>query len=348
MVDRVYEKSYEVIVVGAGHAGSEAALAAVRFGCSTLLFTINMDTISHLPGSPAFVDYPLLDRIEELGGEMPHNVRRNCIHLDRELGYFKSIVDKRKYNLNMKYLLEKREGLDIKQDIVTSLLAEDGKIRGIKTIIGIEYRAKAVILATGTFLRGVLHLGESLQSGGRDSEFSADELSRDLRELRLRLRRGRRSSPSVVDISSIDRSVLKEIPSLPLGKGGFLPCWLLEGEREIILEPESYPAKEFYLGKLSDELHLDGEEGLRRLPGFTEVKFVKSGYEVEYDQLEAGQLKNTLEFKSIGGLFAAGEFIGRTTYESAALQGLIAGANAAWGAKGGKPIYSEELLPKGF
>ena len=238
---------YDVIVIGAGHAGCESALAAARLGCSTLLLTLNMDNTALMPcncsvGGPA--KGHLVREIDALGGEMGLNTDATYTHVRMlntgkgpAVQAIRAQADKKLYQAQMKHTLETQPGLDLKQGLAERILADDGRIVGVVTQTGIEYRAKSVIVTTGTFLRGLIHIGETTYPAGRAGEFPADKLSDSLRELGFELGRLKTGTTARVDKKSLDLAKTEEQPSdeEPLffsfmspreRREGLLPCWL--------------------------------------------------------------------------------------------------------------------------
>jgi tRNA uridine 5-carboxymethylaminomethyl modification enzyme len=217
-----YDKEYDVIVVGAGHAGCEAALAAARMGCSTLMLTINLDTIAQMSCNPAIgglAKGQLVKEIDALGGEMAKNTDATGIQF-RTLNMKKgpavrasrAQADKKAYQFRMKHVLEAQEDLDVKQGLVDGLLIDGGEVKGLFTHSGMAYSGKAVILTTGTFLKGLIHIGDMSYSSGRAGEPSAENLSGNLRKLGFEIGRLKTGTPQRIDSGTVDFSSLSVQP----------------------------------------------------------------------------------------------------------------------------------------
>lgn len=246
-------------MVGAGHAGAEAALAAARMGCSTLLLTGNLDTICQMSCNPAIGGLAkghLVREIDALGGEMAKAIDETGIHfkmLNRSKGPAvwapRAQADKRAYQLRMKAVIEAERGITLIQDVASRILAHDGRVRGVVTVRGQEHRAEAVIICTGTFLKGLIHIGEYNEKCGRLGDFSSEELSDSLRELGFPVRRLKTGTPPRVNADSIDFSRCQiqnpdEVPS-PFSFATEsidrpqVPCWITattEATHRIIRE----------------------------------------------------------------------------------------------------------------
>lgn len=390
------EEKYEIAVVGAGHAGCEAALAAARLGLSTIMFTVSVDSIALMPCNPNIGGSSkghLVREIDALGGQMGKNIDKTFIQskmLNESKGpavhSLRAQADKQEYSKEMRITLENTENLTIRQAEVTELCVENGKIVGIKTFSGAKYVCKAVILATGTYLKAKCIYGEVSNETGPNGLQAANYLTDSLRDLGIEMYRFKTGTPARVDKRSIDFSKLEE----QKGDERIVPfsfstdpesiqkeqvsCWLtytneethkiirenldrsplfsgaIEGtgprycpsiedkvvkfadknRHHVFIEPEGLYTNEMYLGGMSSSLPEDVQYAMyRTVPGLEGVKIVRNAYAIEYDCINPRQLKPTLEFQNIEGLYSGGQFNGSSGYEEAAAQGLIAGINAA-------------------
>ncbi|MBI4379304.1 MAG: tRNA uridine-5-carboxymethylaminomethyl(34) synthesis enzyme MnmG [Nitrospinae bacterium] len=260
-----YPKEYDVIVVGAGHAGCEAALASSRMGCETLIITMNLDSIALMSCNPAIGGIAkghLVREIDALGGEMAKCIDKTGIQF-RVLNTSKgpavqacrAQADKQLYRLAMKSTLEREKRLDIKQGIVDKILIENGRVVGISINTGISYRSKAVILTTGTFLKGLIHIGLVNFPAGRAGEFPAERLSDDLRDLGFMIGRLKTGTPPRLDAKTINFSKLTE------QKGDYEPKPFSYSTERIIQKQISC-----YLTYTNEETHKIIRENLDRSP----------------------------------------------------------------------------------
>lgn len=395
---------YDIAVVGAGHAGCEVALAAARLGCRTIVFAINLDSIANMPCNPSVggtAKGHLVREIDALGGEMGRCTDRTFIQskiLNSAKGpavfSLRAQVDRRKYQMDMKNTLEKQENLDIRQAEIIELLYEDGsRVAGVKTHTGAIYKCSAVVLTTGTYLKGRIVIGDVSYSGGPDGLFPAERLSDSLRKGGIELMRFKTGTPARLNRRSIDFTKMSEQPGdevcIPFSfeneciEREQISCWLtytnskthkvirdnlhrsplyggmIEGvgprycpsiedkvvrfaEREqhqVFVEPMGLGTEEMYLQGMSSSLPEDVQlEMVRTLPGLENAHIMRSAYAIEYDCVNPLQLKSSLEFKNIEGLFTAGQINGSSGYEEAAAQGIVAGINAAQKVKGKPPM----------
>jgi tRNA uridine 5-carboxymethylaminomethyl modification enzyme len=385
---------YDVIVIGAGHSGCEAALAAARMGCQTLLTTINLDNIAFMPCNPS-VGGPakghLVREVDALGGQMGINADKTSLQMRMlntgkgpAVHALRAQADKDLYHVTMKETIENQSNLDVKQVLVEKILSHDAKVYGIEVETGEVYYTKSIILATGTYLGGKIIIGELAYKGGPNGQRAAEKLTTSLQELNIRIMRFKTGTPARVDRRSLDFSKMSIQPGdehvhnfsflSEITTREQIPCWLtytnektheiirnnlhrapmytgiVEGvgprycpsieskivrfadkdAHQLFIEPEGYHTNEMYVQGMSTSLPIDVQyEFLRTIPGMENVKIMRPGYAIDYDCIDSTQLKPTLEFKNISGLFSAGQINGTSGYEEAAAQGLMAGINAA-------------------
>lgn len=387
---------YDIVVIGAGHAGCEAALASARLGFRTAVFTVSVDSIALMPCNPNIGGSSkghLVRELDALGGEMGKVIDRTFIQskmLNKSKGpavhSLRAQADKSDYSRTMRQVLEQQENLDIRQMEVTDLLTENGRITGVQTYSGAIYHCRAVVLCTGTYLKARCIYGDISTYTGPNGLQSANYLTDSLKSLGIKMYRFKTGTPARIDRNSIDFSKMEE----QKGDERVVPfsfttdpedvqidqvsCWLtytnektheiirnnldrsplfsgaIEGtgprycpsiedkvvkfpdknRHQVFIEPEGIHTSEMYVGGMSSSLPEDVQYAMyRSVPGLEHAKIVRNAYAIEYDCIDARQLKPTLEFKKIEGLFSGGQFNGSSGYEEAAAQGLMAGINAA-------------------
>ena len=387
---------YDVAIVGAGHAGCEAALASARLGFRTILFTISVESIALMPCNPNIGGTSkghLVREIDALGGEMGKVIDKTFIQskmLNKSKGpavhSLRAQADKADYSRTMRMVLENQENLEIKQQEVTDILAEDNKITGVQVYSGAIYPCKAVVLCTGTYLKARCIYGDVSTYTGPNGLQAANYLTESLKNLGVTIYRFKTGTPARIDKRSIDFSKMEEqkgddkvvpfsfeTPFEDVQKDQ-VSCWLtytnektheiikdnldrsplysgmIEGtgprycpsiedkvvkfadknRHQVFIEPEGLHTNEMYVGGMSTSLPEDVQYKMyRSVKGLENAKIVRNAYAIEYDCIDARQLKPTLEFKEIEGLFSCGQFNGSSGYEEAAAQGLVAGINAA-------------------
>ena len=390
------EETYDIVVVGAGHAGCEAALACARLGLETIVFTVSVDSIALMPCNPNVGGSSkghLVRELDALGGEMGKNIDKTFIQskmLNESKGpavhSLRAQADKQEYSRQMRKTMENTEHLTIRQAEVSELIVEDGQIKGVKTFSGAIYHAKAVVLCTGTYLRARCIYGDVSNPTGPNGLQAATHLTDSLIANGIEMFRFKTGTPARADKRSIDFSKMEE----QFGDKRVAPfsfstdpesvqkeqasCWLtytnqethkiirdnlsrsplfsgaIEGtgprycpsiedkvvkfpdkeRHQVFVEPEGLYTNEMYLGGMSSSLPEDVQYAMyRTVPGLEHVRIVRNAYAIEYDCINSLQLKSTLEFKKIRGLFAGGQFNGSSGYEEAAVQGFMAGVNAS-------------------
>ena len=398
-------EEYDVVVVGAGHAGCEAALAASRMGLETIIFTVSVESIAMMPCNPNIGGSSkghLVREIDALGGEMGKNIDATFIQskmLNASKGpavhSLRAQADKSDYSRRMRNVLENTEHLHIRQAEVSEIIVNDGKIGGVKTVSGAEYIAKAVVLCTGVYLKARCIYGDVSYHTGPNGLQAANHLTQSLIDNGIEVRRFKTGTPARVDKRSVDFSKMTE----QFGDKRVVPfsfetdpesiqkdqvsCWLTytneethkiimdnldrsplysgdihgtgprycpsiedkvvrfadKDRHQVFIEPEGLYTNEMYLGGMSSSMPEDVQYAMyRTVPGLENVRIVRNAYAIEYDCINAVQLKSSLEFKKIEGLFAGGQFNGSSGYEEAAAQGIVAGINAALFVKKEEPL----------
>ena len=399
------KETYDVVVVGAGHAGCEAALASARLGLETIIFTVSVESIAMMPCNPNIGGSSkghLVREIDALGGEMGKNIDATFIQskmLNKSKGpavhSLRAQADKSDYSHRMRKVLENTEHLHIRQAEVSDIIVNDGVIGGVKTVSGAVYEAKSVILCTGVYLKARCIYGDVSYHTGPNGLQAANHLTESLINNGIEVRRFKTGTPARVDKRSIDFSKMTE----QFGDKTVVPfsfetdpatvqkdqvsCWLtytneethkiikdnidrsplysgdIQGtgprycpsiedkvvrfadkdRHQVFIEPEGLYTNEMYLGGMSSSMPEDVQYAMyKTVPGLEHVRIVRNAYAIEYDCINAIQLKSSLEFKKIKGLFAGGQFNGSSGYEEAAAQGIIAGINAAQYVKGKEPL----------
>lgn len=398
---------FDIAVIGAGHAGVEAALAAARLGCRTVLFTISLDAIGNMPCNPSIggtAKGHLVRELDALGGEMGKAADATMLQsrmLNRGKGpavhSLRVQSDRAKYHAYMKLAVESQPNLVVKQAEIVAVEAENGRVYAVVTAMGARYSVGAAIVATGTFLRGKVFVGEFVEQSGPDGMHAAMLLSDSLKELGIPLRRFKTGTPARVLARSVDfskmeeqagdepieafsfetdasilkntqnchitytneethRVILENIHRSPLYGGqieGIGPryCPSIEDKvkrfsdkprHQIFVEPMGADTRELYLQGLSSSLPEEVQVQLyRTIAGLEQVELMRTAYAIEYDCVDPTALLPTLAFKTVAGLYGAGQFNGTSGYEEAAAQGLVAGINAARMVQGKEEIVLE-------
>ena len=388
-------EQYDVVVVGAGHAGCEAALASARLGMNTIIFTVSMDSVAMMPCNPNIGGTSkghLVREIDALGGEMGINIDKTFIQsrmLNKSKGpavhSLRAQADKAMYSLEMRKTLQRQDNLTLRQAEVTELIIDENVVKGVKILSGATYLCKAVILCTGTYLAARCLYGDVIEYTGPNGLKAANHLTSSLKENNIDILRFKTGTPARIDGNTIDYSKMEvqhgdenivpfsfttnpdsiqkeqvdcyltytneethdiiraNLDKSPIYAGiiegtGPRYCPSIEDKvvkftdktrHQLFVEPEGLYTNEMYIAGMSSSMPEDVQHKMyRTVPGLENAKIVRNAYAIEYDCIKATQLKSSLEFKEIDGLFAAGQFNGSSGYEEAAAQGIIAGINS--------------------
>ena len=394
---------YDIVVIGAGHAGCEAALAAARLGMKTAIFSLSLEAVANMPCNPHIGGSSkghLVREIDALGGEMGKNIDKTMIQIKMlntskgpAVHSLRAQADRKRYQMEMKHTLEKQENLDLKQAEIVNITLKDNKVKSIETDVGAIYDVKSIIVATGTYLKGKIFIGDFSKESGPDGVFPANKLSECLKKLGVNLIRFKTGTPARINRKSINFSKME----VQKGDEGIIPfsfedkmkdfdqvdCYLTytnaethriirenlhrsplyggeisgtgprycpsiedkvvrfaDKERhQVFVEPIGIDTDEMYIQGMSSSLPEDVQIAMyRTIPGLEHCEFTRPAYAIEYDCIDPADLKLSLEYKKIDGLFFAGQTNGTSGYEEAACQGLIAGINASQKIKGKDPL----------